>query len=62
VNVCLLQEFATHCLPSAALEEDVVGNHHGGAAVQLENRPNMLQEVELLVARRRPRVWSIDDQ
>ena len=62
VDVGLLEERATNRLPSAAFEEDVVGHDHGGAAVLLEDREDVLEEVELLVRGRGPEVVAVDHQ
>ena len=50
-----LEELAADGLAGAALEEHVVGQHDGGAAVDLQHGVDVLQEVELLVAGRWPR-------
>ena len=46
----MLEQAPTHRLAGAALEDDVVGNHDRGSPVHLEQRVDVLQEVELLVA------------
>jgi hypothetical protein len=49
VDVALGEQLAADGLAGAALEEDVVGDDDGGAAVDLEERLDVLDEVELLV-------------
>ena len=59
VDVALVQELAPHGLAGAALEEHVVGHDDGGAAVDLEQGLDVLDEVELLVRGRRPEVGAV---
>ena len=54
------EELAPDRLAGAALEEDVVGQHHSRAAVGVEDRHDVLDEVELLVARCRVEVLAFD--
>jgi hypothetical protein len=49
VHVALVQQLAADGLAGPALEEHVVGHDDGGAAVDLEQRLDVLHEVELLV-------------
>ena len=56
------QQLAADRLPRTALEEDVVGQDHRGAAVGVQDRHDVLHEVELLVARRRDEVLPLDLQ
>jgi hypothetical protein len=58
VDVAPVQEAAADRLPRAALEEDVVGDDDRSAPVDLEEGADVLQEVELLVAGRRPEVLT----
>ena len=51
---------AAQRLAGAALEQHVVGQHDGGAAVDVEDRHDVLQEVELLVGRRDDEVLALD--
>jgi hypothetical protein len=60
VDVALGEQLAADRLAGAALEEDVVGDDDGGAAVDLEERLDVLDEVELLVRGRRPEVVALD--
>jgi len=62
VNVALLEQLASHRLPGAAFEDDVVRDHDGCTAVDREQRLDVLHEVELLVRRRRPEVVSDDHE
>ena len=48
--------------PGAAFEEDVVRQHHRRAAVLLEDGEDVLEEIELLVARARPEIVAVDDE
>src|SRR5450759_2603863 len=58
MDVALLQEAAANRLPRSPFEQNVVGNHDRGAPVNLQERSNVLQEVELLVRGRGPEVLS----
>jgi hypothetical protein len=60
VHVALVQQLLADGLARAALEQHVVGQHHGGAAVLLEQRLDVLHEVELLVAGGGPEVVALD--
>ena len=51
VHVGLLEQFAADRFARAAFEEHVVGQHHRRAPVLLEDREDVLEEVELLVGR-----------
>ena len=55
VYVGLFEELAPQGLASAAFEEDVVGHNDRGAAVLLQNGKDVLEKVELFVARAWPR-------
>jgi len=56
VDVALLQQSPPDGLAGSALKQDVVGDDDGGASVDGEQRPDMLQEVELLVGGGGPEV------
>ena len=59
VNVRLLQQLPPHGLARSALEQHVVGNDDGAAAVDLEQALDVLEEVQLLVLRRCPEVGAL---
>src|SRR5262245_15549352 len=61
MDSALLQEVATHFLSRDTFEEDVVRHNHCGSPINLQKREDVLHEVELLVARRRPEVLAYDD-
>jgi len=44
VHVALLQQLAPDCLARTALEQDIVGDDDRGTPVDLQKRPDMLQE------------------
>ena len=62
VDVGLFEQGAPYRLPRACLEEDIVRQHDRGAAVLLEEGEDVLEEVELIVARARPEVVAVDDE
>ena len=62
MDVGLLEQFAADRLPRSTLEQHIVGKNHRSAAVLLQDREDVLEEVELLVARRRPEIIAVDDQ
>ena len=62
VDIGLLEQGSADCLPRPSLEEHVIWQDHGGAAMLLEDREDVLEEVELLVARARPEVIPINDE
>ena len=62
VDVGLFQQFAADGFAGAAFEEDVVGEDDGGASVHLEDGMDVLEKVELFVARAGPKVVAVDDQ
>ena len=62
MHVGLLQQLAADGLPRAALEQHVVRQHHRRPPVLLQDREDVLQKVELLVARARPEIVAVDDQ
>ena len=59
VHVALLQQVAPHRLAGPALEQHVVGHDDGAAAVDLEQRLDVLEEVQLLVLGRGPEVLPL---
>ena len=61
VNIRLLQQFAADGLARAAFKALVVWQHHRRAAVLLVDGEDVLEEIELLVARARPEIVAIDD-
>ena len=56
VDIALLQQLAADCLACPALKQHVVGHDDGGAAVDLQQGLDVLDEVELLVRRGCPEV------
>ena len=62
VHVCLLEQFAPDGFARAAFEQNVVRQHHRRAPVLLEDGEDVLEEIELLVARGRPEIVAIDDE
>src|ERR1019366_1341069 len=56
VDIGLLEQLAANRFAGAAFEENVVRNDHRGPAVLLEDREDVLDEVELLVAGGRPEI------
>jgi hypothetical protein len=62
MNVGLVEELPANSLSGAAFEKHVVRDDNGRAAVLLEDGEDVLQEVELLVARRSPEVVAYNDQ
>ena len=56
MHVALLQKIASHRLPGPTLEQHVVRHDDGTAAIDLEQRLDVLHEVELLVLGRGPKV------
>jgi hypothetical protein len=62
VDVALVEQLAAHGLAGPALEQHVVGDDDGGAAVDLEQRLDVLDEVELLVRGGDPEVRAVIDQ
>lgn len=59
VEVELLEEAPPDLLASPALEQDVVGQDDRCATVHLQQQHDVLQEVQLLVGRRRPEVGPV---
>ena len=62
VDVGLLEQGAPDGFAGAAFEEDVIRQHDRSAAVLLEDGEDVLEEVELFVARARPKVVAVDDE
>jgi len=58
----LLEQLATNCFTHAAFKEDVVGHDDRGAAVLLQDGEDVLEEVELFVARARPKIIALHDE
>ena len=54
------EELAAQSLSGTALEEHVVGQDNGGASVGVQDRGDVLDEVELLVAGGRDEVLPLD--
>ncbi len=61
MDIALVQELAADGLAGAAFEQHVVRHHDRGAAVVLQHRLDVLDEVELLVGGRGPEVVALDD-
>jgi hypothetical protein len=59
-DVALFQEVFADLFAGAAFEEDIVGQHHGGATVDHQEREYVPEEVELLVARLGPEILAYD--
>ena len=62
VQVGVVEQLAADRLAGAALEQDVVGHDHGGAAAAVEHGADVLHEVELLVGGGRPEVLPVVGQ
>ncbi len=62
VHVRLLEQLAANRLTCPAFEEHVVRHDDSGPAMLLEDREDVLEKVELLVAGRRPEVVAVDRQ
>ena len=60
MDIGLLEKLPPDRLPCPSLEEDIIRQHHGGAAMLLEDREDVLEEVELLVACAGPEVVTVD--
>ena len=56
MDIAIVQEAFADGFAGAALEENVVGHNDGGAAVDLQQAADVLEEVELLVAGGGPEV------
>src|SRR5665213_2519031 len=56
MNVELLQQPLAQCLTGPALEQDIVRKDNGGSTVDVENRLDVLEEVQLLIGGRHPEV------
>ena len=61
MSPALLKKITPHLLAGTALEQNVVRDHHGGAAVDLQQRVNVLHEIELLIAGGGPEIFAEDD-
>ena len=62
MNVGLIEQLAANGFSGTAFEQHVVWQHDGSTAVLFEDGEDVLQEVQLLVAGRCPKVVPIDDQ
>ena len=62
MNVALVEELPPNRLARAPLEQHVVGDDDRRPPVLGQDRPDVLDEVELLVAGRRPEVLPDDGQ
>ncbi len=62
VHVRLLEQFAPDGFARAAFKQHVVRQHHRRAAMLLEDGEDVLEEIELLVARARPEIVAVDDE
>src|SRR5437762_5496092 len=56
MHLALLQQLAPDSLPGPALEKHIVRHNHGSAPINLEQRLDMLDKVQLLVAGAGPEV------
>ena len=59
MNVALLEQVSPHRLAGPALEQHVVRHDDGTPAVDLQQRLDVLEEVQLLVLGRRPEVLPL---
>lgn len=62
MDICLLHEFTSDRFACAAFKEHVIRHDDRRATMLLEDREDMLEEVELLVAGTRPEVIPADDK
>jgi hypothetical protein len=62
VHIRSFEQLAAHRFARATFEEHVVGQDHCRTATDLEHRLDVLQEIELLVARGRPEVGAVVGQ
>jgi Restriction endonuclease len=62
VNICLLQQLATHGLSGTAFKKNIVRDNNSGPAMLLENGKDVLEEIELFVASRSPEIVPMDNQ
>ena len=62
VHVGLLEQLAANGFPCSAFKQHVIRHDDRGPAVLLQDRENVLEEIELLVAGRRPEVVAVDRQ
>src|SRR2546430_1930762 len=56
MHLALLQQFAPDSLTGPALEKHIIRHNHGSAPINLEQRLDMLDKVQLLVAGAGPEV------
>jgi hypothetical protein len=59
MHVALVQELSPDSLPCPAFEQDIIRDNDGSPAILLEQRLDVLQEVQLLVRGRGPKVVSL---
>ena len=62
MDVELLQQSFPECRAGTAFEQDIVGEHDSGSAVDVENRFDVLNKVDLLVGGGNPEVVPDDLQ
>lgn len=62
MNVGLFQQLAADGLTDSTFEQHVVRQNHGCSPVLLQNREDVLQEVQLFFAGRCPEVIAVDGQ
>lgn len=62
VDIGLFEQVTTDGFARAALEKHIIRKHDGRASVLLQDGEDVLDEVELFVARARPEVVAVDDQ
>src|SRR5207249_9461026 len=58
MHLALLQQLAPDSLPGTTLEKHIIRHNHGSAPINLEQRLDMLDKVQLLVAGAGPEVVS----
>jgi hypothetical protein len=59
MHVALVQELSPDSLPCPAFEQDIIRDNDGSPAILLEQRLDVLQEVQLLVRGRGPEVVAL---
>ena len=62
MHIAIVQQPAANQFASTALKKHIVRHHHRCTAIDLQDRAHMLNEVELLVAGRRPEVVADNNQ
>jgi hypothetical protein len=58
MHAAFLQKVASHLLAGATFEQHVVRHNHRGAPIDLQQRVDVLHEIELLVAGRSPEILT----